>query len=144
LAIESKQLYGQDLLVIAADNVLTFSFHGFIEYFKEKRTSLVMTHYEPEITALQRTGVIVMDEENKVLDMEEKPGNPKSNYAIPPFYIYKKSDIKFIRECVYDGNMDAPGNLVKAMLAKTVFHAWNMPGKRFDIGTGGDYLNFKF
>ena len=145
LAIEVKQLYDDDLLVIAADNVLTFSFRGFVDYFKEKQTSLIMMHHEPEISALQRTGVIVIDACNKVLEMQEKPREPKSHYAVPPFYIYKKSDIKLIQECVSEGcNTDAPGSLVMGMLSKTVFHAWNMPGKRYDIGTLKSYMNFSF
>ena len=144
LAIEHEQLYNDNLLVIAADNLLTFSFRGFVNYFKEKQTSLIMTYYEPEITALQRTGVITIDKNNKVLEMQEKPSNPKSNYAVPPFYIYKKSDISFIQECVLEGcNTDSPGNLVNSMLAKTVFHAWNMPGKRFDIGTLAIYYQLR-
>jgi len=143
-AIEAKQLYNEDLLVIAADNVLTFSFRGFINYFKEKQTSLIMTHYEPDISALQRTGVITIDANDRVLEMQEKPREPKSHYAVPPFYIYKKSDIKFIQEYVLEGcNTDAPGNLVAGMLVKTVFHAWRMTGKRYDIGTLENYLNFK-
>ena len=145
LAIDSKQLYDEDLLVVAADNVLTFSFRGFTEYFKLKQTSLIMTHYEPDISALQRTGVITVDVNNRVLGMQEKPLQPKSHYAVPPFYIYKKSDIKFIQECVLEGcNTDAPGSLVISMLEKTVFHAWQMPGKRYDIGTPEAYSNFNF
>jgi len=142
-AIETKQLFDDDLLVIAADNVLTFSFLGFVDYFKEKQTSLIMTHYEPDITALRRTGVITIDSNDRVLEMQEKPVNPKSNYAVPPFYIYKKSDIKYIQESVLEGcNTDAPGNLVIVMLAKTIFHAWQMPGKRYDIGTIEGYKDF--
>jgi len=142
-AIETKQLYDDDLLVIAADNVLTFSFSGFVDYFKDKQTSLIMTHYEPDITALQRTGVITIDSNDRVLEMQEKPREPKTHYAVPPFYIYKKNDIKYIQECISEGcNTDAPGNLVTNMLAKTVFHAWHMPGKRYDIGTLENYLNF--
>jgi len=143
-AIETKQLYNDDLLVIAADNILTFSFRGFVDYFKEKQTSLIMTHYEPDITALQRTGVITIDLNDRVLEMQEKPLEPKSHYAVPPFYIYKKNDIKYIQECVLEGcNTDAPGNLVTCMLAKTVFYAWRMTGKRHDIGTLERYIDFK-
>lgn len=144
-AIETKQLYDDDLLVIAADNVLNFSFRGFTDYFKEKQTSLIMTHYEPDIAALQRTGVIAIDSNDRVLEMQEKPREPQSHYAVPPFYIYKKNDIKYIKDCISEGcNTDAPGSLVTGMLAKTVFHAWHMTGKRYDIGTLDSYLNFKF
>ena len=133
-----------DLLVLAADNVVTFSFHGFVDYFKEKQTSIIMTHYEPEIASLQRTGVVTVDDNNRVLEMQEKPEHPKSHFAVPPFYIYKKSDVRFIQTCIDEGcNTDAPGNLVKSMLAKTIFHAWPMTGKRYDIGTLETYNQLK-
>jgi len=136
LAIDTGRLVDDDLLVIAADNVVTFSFQGFVDYFQEKQTSLIMTYYEPEIAALRRTGVITIDQDNKVLEMQEKPENPTSHFAVPPFYIYKNSDVKLMQSCLPEGcNPDAPGNLVRHMLTKTVFHAWPMTGKRFDIGT---------
>ena len=144
LAIEVGRLVDDDLLVIAADNVVTFSFHGFVDFFKEKQTSVIMTHFEPELAALRRTGVITMDNDNKVMEMQEKPENPKSHFAVPPFYIYRQSDIKYMQVCVNEGcNADAPGNLVKFMLAKATFHAWPMSGKRHDIGTLETYYRLK-
>ena len=143
-AIETCQLQEDDLLVIAADNVVDFSFQGFVDYFKDKQTSLIMTYHEPEIAALRRTGVITLDPNNRVLDMQEKPENPKSFFAAPPFYIYKKSDITLLQLCLPEGrNADSPGNLVKLMLDKTTFHAWPMPGKRYDIGTLEMYYQLK-
>ena len=144
MAIETKQLYDDDLLVNAADNIVNFSFRGFVDCFNEKKTSLIMTCYEPEIAALRRTGVITMDQDNKVLEMQEKPENPTSHFAVPPFYIYKRSDIKYLRSSLSEGcKPDAPGNLVQYMLNKTVFHAWLMTGKRYDIGTLETYYRLK-
>jgi len=141
LAIEEKNLDGEDLLVVAADNLVDFSFAGFVDFFKEKQTSLIMTYEEPKIKALQRTGVIVIDEENKILEMQEKPEHPKTHHAVPPFYLYKKEDLNKIKECIAEGcKADAPGDLLQAMLGKTTFHAWPMPGKRIDIGTLETYL----
>jgi len=143
LAIEVGRL-DDDLLVLAADNIVSFSFQGFVDYFKEKQTSLIMTYHEPDLSALRRTGVIVMDQHNKVLEMQEKPENPLSHFAVPPFYIYKKSDMRLIQSCIDEGcHHDAPGNLVKAMLDKTIFHAWPMTGKRYDIGTIEGYEGWK-
>lgn len=143
LAIQHSKL-NEDLLVIAADNILNFSFVGFINFFKEKRTSLIMQHYESELEALQRTGVVTTDTKNKVLELQEKPQEPKSCYAVPPFYLYKKEDLPYIEESIYEGcNTDAPGSLAGYMLNKTSFHAWEMPGKRFDIGTIDTYYEIK-
>ena len=129
-----------DIMVLAADNVLDFSFQGFVNFFKQKRTSVIMCHHEPELYKLQRTGVIAVDEDMKVLEMQEKPEHPVSNWAVPPFYIYKKNDLPLIRDCLNHGcGFDAPGNLAHYLVNATTIHAWIMPGSRYDIGSLDSY-----
>ena len=43
----------------------------------------------------QRYGVIEFDGDGKALSLEEKPDNPKSNYAIPGIYFYDNRVVKF-------------------------------------------------
>ena len=129
-----------DLLVVAADNLLFFSFREFVDFAKEKNSSCIMCHNQPSIAKLQRTGVVVLDEDDKVVDMEEKPQKPKSHWAVPPFYIYKKADLPLIRHSVENGcGKDAPGNLAHYMVYNTVMHAWKMSAGRFDIGSPDTY-----
>ena len=138
LAIEG--LIDDDLLVVAADNLLFFSFQEFVDFAKEKQTSCIMCHHQPDIEKLQRTGVIVVDEQMRVLNMEEKPREPKSHWAVPPFYIYQKSDLELVRHAVENGcGKDAPGNLAHYMVEHTVMHAWPMSAGRFDIGSLDTY-----
>ena len=129
-----------DLLVVAADNLLFFSFQEFVDFALQKGTSCIMCHEQPSIEKLQRTGVIVMDEQNKVLNMEEKPQVPKSHWAVPPFYIYLKKDLDLVKQSVANGcGKDAPGNLAHYMVEKTTMHAWPMSAGRFDIGSLDTY-----
>lgn len=129
-----------DMLVVAADNLLFFSFCEFVDFAKAKGTSCIMCHEQPSIEKLQRTGVIVVDDEMKVQNMEEKPQQPKSHWAVPPFYIYKKSDLGLIRHSVENGcGKDAPGNLAHYMVDHTTMHAWRMTAGRFDIGSLDTY-----
>ena len=129
-----------DMLVVAADNLLFFSFKEFVDFANEKGTSCIMCHEQPSIEKLQRTGVVVLDNNNKVLNMEEKPENPKSHWAVPPFYIYKKHDLDLIRHSVESGcGKDAPGNLAHYMVDRTTIHAWPMSAGRFDIGSLDTY-----
>ena len=129
-----------DMLVVAADNILFFSFQEFVDFAKAKQTSCIMCHEQPSIKKLQRTGVIVVDENMKVLNMEEKPKEPKSHWAVPPFYIYLKKDLEKVRHSVENGcGKDAPGNLAHYMVEQVEMHAWPMSAGRFDIGSLDTY-----
>ena len=129
-----------DMLVVAADNILFFSFQEFVDFAKAKGTSCIMCHEQPSIEKLQRTGVIVLDGNDKVLNMEEKPKEPKSHWAVPPFYIYLKKDLDKVRHSVENGcGKDAPGNLAHYMVEQVEMHAWKMTAGRFDIGSLDTY-----
>lgn len=132
--------WGEALLVVAADNILFFSFQEFVDFAKAKQTSCIMCHEQPSIEKLQRTGVVVLDENNRVLNMEEKPQEPKSTWAVPPFYIYLKKDLPLVKSSVANGcGKDAPGNLAHYMVDNTTMHAWPMSAGRFDIGSLDTY-----
>ena len=136
----AKLSIDDDLLVVAADNLLFFSFSEFVDFAKEKGTSCIMCHEQPSIEKLQRTGVVELDDNNKVLGMEEKPQVPKSHWAVPPFYIYLKKDLDLVRHSVENGcGKDAPGNLAHYMVDHTTMHAWPMSAGRFDIGSLDTY-----
>lgn len=129
-----------DIMVLAADNILDFSLRGFVDFFREKGSSVIMCHHEPELRRLQRTGVIAVDGDMRVLEMQEKPERPVSNWAVPPFYIYSRKDLPLIRDCMAHGcGFDAPGNLAHYLAGVTALHAWRMPGSRLDIGSMDSY-----
>lgn len=139
LAIEQREI-DDDIMVLAADNILEFSLSGFVEFFHDKDTSVIMCHHEPELKKLQRTGVIAVDDNMKVLQMQEKPEIPVSNWAVPPFYIYSKRDLPLIKDCLSHGcGFDAPGNLAHYLADASTLHAWKMPAPRFDIGSLDSY-----
>ena len=138
-ALDKLQI-DDDLLVVAADNILEFSFREFVDFAKAKGTSCIMCHHQPSIEKLQRTGVIVVDDDMRVLNMEEKPQTPKSHWAVPPFYIYLQKDLDLVRHSVENGcGKDAPGNLAHYMVEHTPMHAWPMTAGRFDIGSLDTY-----
>ncbi|MBR1688832.1 MAG: nucleotidyltransferase family protein [Prevotella sp.] len=139
LALDRMQI-NDDLLVVAADNLLFFSFQEFVDFARQKQTSCIMCHEQPDVERLRRTGVIVVDDEMRVLNMEEKPQEPKSHWAVPPFYIYMAKDLDLVRHSIENGcGKDAPGNLAHYMVEHTTMHAWPMSAGRFDIGSLDTY-----
>lgn len=130
----------EDILVLAGDNVLDFSFSNFVSYARNVNTTCIMRHHQPSVEKLRKTGVIEIDENALVLNMEEKPQEPKSNWAVPPFYFYKKEDISMIKEGIADGcNTDAPGSFISWLVKRKQVHAYEMIGHRFDVGSLDSY-----
>ena len=138
-AIDSLDL-DDDLLVIAGDNLLDFSLQSFLSYFEDKKTSCILRYWEPSEEKLHKTGVAVVDDNDRVLEMEEKPAYPKSHWCTPPFYIYKASDVSLVKTGIESGcGVDAPGSFIAWLSAQTIVHAYEMPGKRYDIGNLESY-----
>ena len=132
------------MLVIAGDNVLDFTLTRFVSYAKEKNASCIMRYYEGEKKRLVKCGVVEIDREDKILSMEEKPENPKSNWCCPPFYYYTKEDARLVGEGIASGcGTDAPGSFVAWLSTKTDVYAMEMPGKRYDIGNLESYERVK-
>ena len=80
--------------LILGDNI----FYGVYDFLREARTfsggGLVFGYYvkDPE-----RYGVAAFDSEGKVVSIEEKPENPKSNYAVPGLYLYDAGVVDLAR-----------------------------------------------
>lgn len=138
-AIEQLKI-DDDLLVIAGDNVLDFSLCAFIEYAQKKQTSCIMRYYEPDENKLHKTGVAQVDENDLILNMEEKPEVPKAHWCTPPFYYYTRNDAKMIARGIESGcGTDAPGSFIAWLCGQTPVHAMEMPGHRYDIGNLESY-----
>ena len=129
-----------DVLVIAGDNVLDFSLTTLIKYAKQKNTSCIMRYYEADENKLKKCGVVEIDGADKIVSMEEKPAQPKSNWCCPPFYYYTKEDAKLVNIGIEKGcGVDAPGSYIAWLCTQTPVHAMEMPGRRYDIGNLESY-----
>ncbi len=111
-----------DCLVMACDNLL---------YFYIDKVSSIMCYKEKDEEKLKRTGQAVLCE-NKVMDFKEKPSISVSNFAVPPFYIFNKEDIKIIKGL--KGSYDSLGSIIEEVVNKIHLKAYKMVGKRLDLG----------
>lgn len=133
-----------DMLVIAGDNVLDFSMTKFIEYAREKQSSCIMRYYEPDEKKLLKSGVVTVDESDKILNMTEKSSTPATHWCCPPFYYYTKNDAKLVQKGIDSGcGTDAPGSYIAWLCKQSTVYAMEMPGKRYDIGNLESYKKVK-
>ena len=95
--IIGKKFIGDDsVCLVLGDNI--FYGHGFEDLVKQakrnvdvNRKATVFGYY---VNDPERYGVAEFDETGKVLSIEEKPLNPKSNYAVVGLYFYPNSVIE--------------------------------------------------
>ncbi len=139
-AIEREKL-AEDLLVMAGDNLFDFEVTAMVDFYQKKGTDIITAHEVNDLERLQRTGVVLIDEESKVIGFDEKPVSPKSNLAVPPFYIYQKSTVLHsIKKYLDEGNNpDAPGNFIPWLIKQKPVHVYRFNGERYDIGAMESY-----
>ena len=79
-------LGGDDACLVLGDNI----FYGanLPHLLKDASASSAPTIFGYRVSDPERYGVVTFDASGKVVDLEEKPANPKSNYAIPGIYFY--------------------------------------------------------
>ncbi len=83
-------LNGDDACLILGDNIfygrgLTELLAQGVRRAKEENKATVFGYY---VKDAKRYGVVEFDENSKVISIEEKPQNPKSNYAVVGLYFY--------------------------------------------------------
>lgn len=140
----TKRNIDDDIMVLAGDNWFDFKLKTFYDKYKSNGNSnMILGAKTNDMSILRSHGVAILDDNHRVISMEEKPQNPKGNFAVGPFYIYNKNSVKLIDEYLKSGNSkDAPGNLPSWLCEQTDVFAWDIsPAHRIDIGTVEVYEN---
>ena len=87
----------ENLLVVLGDNIFGYDLKPTVDYFDKKEIGAVVFGVEMP-TESKQYGVIEMDKEGKVLSIEEKPENPKSNIAQTGIYMYDNLVFDFVKK----------------------------------------------
>lgn len=137
--IEQKQI-DDELLVIAGDNFFTYSLQDYVNFYREKGHDCVCVKKWPNREELKQFGVALLDADGKVLDIEEKPAQPKSDTAVFATYLYKQDTVPLFAEYLAAGNNpDAPGNFPAWLYRRKDVYAYTFSGECYDIGTPESY-----
>jgi glucose-1-phosphate thymidylyltransferase len=92
--IGAKFVEDRGVSLILGDNI----FYGKLDFFREalrlKRGACVFGY---QVRDPQRYGVIEFDESGRAISLEEKPRNPRSQFAVPGLYVYDERVVEFCR-----------------------------------------------
>ena len=130
-----------DLLVIAGDNVLDFSLSRFVAYADEKKTSCIMRYYEPSERNSPNAVWVELDDQDRILSMEEKPAQPKEPLVLPSLLCLHPRGCPKVKDAIAQKKSwhRCAGQLHCMAVHSNGWHAMEMPGKRYDIGNLESY-----
>lgn len=134
-----------DLFVAAGDNFFTFRLQQLVDAFHASGKDTICATHIADRELLRRFAVAVLDEQGTVLEMEEKPSEPKSDVGVYALYVYRRDTLPLIARYLELGNpKDAPGNFPSWLCARSnplskPVHAYLFEGECVDIGTPQSY-----
>ena len=95
--IVGKDFIGNDdVALVLGDNIFygqsfTHTLKNAAEKIRTQKGAVIFGYYVADPTAY---GVVEFDKNGNALGIEEKPANPKSNYAVPGLYFYDNSVVE--------------------------------------------------
>ncbi len=83
--IGEKFINGDSVTLVLGDNI----FYGKLDFFyKGIQNNEGATIFGYQVSDPQRYGIVEFNKEGKAISIEEKPKNPRSNFAVPGLYLF--------------------------------------------------------
>ena len=140
-AIERGGLAGEDLLIVAGDNLIGYSLADFVSFWRGKDGSAIAVRELGDPELLKQYGVVELDEHDRVVGLEEKPAEPKSDLAATASYLYLGEHLALLPRYLEEGNPpDAPGNFMVWLHTREPVYGYREVGEWYDIGDLGQLL----
>ena len=86
---------GDSVALVLGDNI--FYGTGLAQLLESKTNVSGGCVFAYQVTDPERYGVVEFDENLKAVSIEEKPAEPKSNYAVPGLYFYDNSVVEYAK-----------------------------------------------
>ncbi len=130
-----KARVDDDLIVIAGDNLFDFQLEDVHSFFIENG-SIINALYDVGCKEdAKQLGVVTLDDNNKIIEFEEKPESPKSTLASMGIYLLPKNKVGMISKYLEQGNKpDKMGYFMEWLLVNEDLSGFVYKGNWFDIG----------
>jgi len=130
-----------DCLIIAGDNLFTTSLKGIIDFYREKSSSIVALYDVKNRDLAKHYATVLLDEEGRIIDFEEKPQQPRTTLIGTCIYIFPKRILSRIKEYVEEGlEKDQPGRFIEWLHRRESVYGYVLDGYWWDIGTKESYI----
>lgn len=131
------------VLILSGDHIYKMNYKKMLKYHEKKEADCTIAVIEVPWEDASRFGILNTDEDNKIIEFDEKPEEPKSNKASMGIYIFNWKQLrKYLIEDEKDpeSDNDFGKNIVPKMLNDgNDLYAYEFSGYWKDVGTVRSY-----
>ena len=143
LVIEEARLEGDELLVLAGDNLFEFSLPRFVEWWRAKPqpASGVPLHDVGDLELATQYGIAQSDAEDRIVRFVEKPSEPPSTLASTLIYLLPPDHVSLVRTYLDEGRSpDNAGSFLGWLSRRQPVYGYRFAGRWYDIGNHDQLL----
>jgi glucose-1-phosphate adenylyltransferase len=125
------------VLVLAGDHIYKMDYGPFIQQHRRKRADVTIAVKQVPLGEAHRFGILALDDNDQVVEWQEKPKQPRSDLASLGIYVFSR---RALLSWLSDERPDFGANVIPAMLdggARVFGHRFD--GYWQDVGTVDSY-----
>jgi glucose-1-phosphate adenylyltransferase len=132
-----RQFPGDIVLVLAGDHIYKMDYGPFVQHHRRHRADVTVAVQQVPLNDAHRFGILALGDDDRVIEWQEKPKQPKSDLASLGIYVFSK---RALLEWLDESRTDFGANILPAMLAggARVF-GYRFEGYWQDVGTIQSY-----
>jgi glucose-1-phosphate thymidylyltransferase len=137
LAIEEAGLDGEEIVVLAGDNLFDFSLPRFVEWWRSKPqpASAVPLHDVGDLELAKQYGIADTDGDNRIVRFVEKPSDPSSTLASTLIYLLPPEHVRLVSTYLDEGlSPDNAGSFLGWLADRDPVYGYRFEGTWYDIG----------
>ena len=134
--VERAGIGGEDLLIVAGDNLFDFDLGQLVSFWREKGDgSAVGVHDVGDLELMRRYSMVELDEDDRITYLVEKPEQATTTLAGIAVYLYRADHAALIADYLAEGHSpDQPGRFVVWLYPRVPVYGYRFPGEWLDIG----------
>jgi glucose-1-phosphate thymidylyltransferase len=137
LVIESAGLDGDELVVLAGDNLFDFSLPRFVDWWRAKPqpASAVPLHNVGDLELATQYGIAETDGDDRIVSFVEKPSDPRSTLASTLVYLLPPEHVRLVATYLEQGlSPDNAGSFLGWLADREPVYGYRFEGTWYDIG----------
>ncbi len=87
-----------EVVLLSGDHIYNMDFHAMLEYHRFKKADVTVGMMVVPMSEIYQFGAGIIDEQNRIIDWEEKPEHPRTNLASMGIYVF---DYKYLLDSLY-------------------------------------------